>query len=331
MAAARARAAARSRRRALLRSVPLGDGRAPHAAPGRTHCSSAPAPIASSRAASGRACSTRSSAAPRRACTRWTASCTASRCARSRCSSTGATTSSARELEERMQGGERSARVRARGDLSRSARARSSSCARSSASSSVTDRDQDVLGMYREGDLVELVLLVVRSGRVVDTATFSNRRVEVPDDEVVAAFCASTTARAGAGEAHIPDEVIVPVLAGGRRGRRRVAQRTARGARPRGHAAPRRRRARRRLSAARGASCSIWRSRTRGTRSRRSAAPRRTSTSGSRASRSGCACPRLPRRIECCDISHLGGEDTVGAVVALATASPTRSATAPTT
>ncbi|MEO6602046.1 MAG: helix-hairpin-helix domain-containing protein, partial [Polyangiaceae bacterium] len=27
--------------------------------------------------------------------------------------------------------------------------------------------------------------------------------------------------------------------------------------------------------------------------------------------------PTLPRRIECCDISHLGGQDTVGAVVAL--------------
>jgi hypothetical protein len=25
----------------------------------------------------------------------------------------------------------------------------------------------------------------------------------------------------------------------------------------------------------------------------------------------------IPRRIECCDISHLGGTDTVGAVVAL--------------
>ena len=27
--------------------------------------------------------------------------------------------------------------------------------------------------------------------------------------------------------------------------------------------------------------------------------------------------PTLPRRIECCDISHLGGGDTVGAIVAM--------------
>jgi excinuclease ABC subunit C len=32
--------------------------------------------------------------------------------------------------------------------------------------------------------------------------------------------------------------------------------------------------------------------------------------------------PTLPRRIECCDISHLGGEDTVGAVVALRDGKP---------
>ena len=32
--------------------------------------------------------------------------------------------------------------------------------------------------------------------------------------------------------------------------------------------------------------------------------------------------PTLPRRIECCDISHLGGQDTVGAVVALKDGGP---------
>src|SRR5262249_14893575 len=35
--------------------------------------------------------------------------------------------------------------------------------------------------------------------------------------------------------------------------------------------------------------------------------------------------PSLPRRIECCDISHLGGEDTVGAVVALLDGVPDKS------
>ena len=48
---------------------------------------------------------------------------------------------------------------------------------------SVSDRDQDVLGLYRQGDLVELAVLYVRSGRVVEAASLSQGRVEVPDDE----------------------------------------------------------------------------------------------------------------------------------------------------
>src|SRR4029453_9711768 len=32
--------------------------------------------------------------------------------------------------------------------------------------------------------------------------------------------------------------------------------------------------------------------------------------------------PTIPRRIECCDISHLGGKDTVGAVVPLTDGEP---------
>src|SRR6185503_10647535 len=32
--------------------------------------------------------------------------------------------------------------------------------------------------------------------------------------------------------------------------------------------------------------------------------------------------PTVPRRIECCDISHLGGRDTVGAIVALTDGEP---------
>src|SRR3954470_1730020 len=77
---------------------------------------------------------------------------------------------------------------------------------------SVTDSDQDVLGIYREGDLVELSVMLVRSGRVIDVASFSNRRVEVPDDEVVAAFLRDHYGEGGSGEALIPEEIIVPVL-----------------------------------------------------------------------------------------------------------------------
>ncbi|HTM46418.1 MAG TPA: excinuclease ABC subunit UvrC, partial [Polyangiaceae bacterium] len=53
---------------------------------------------------------------------------------------------------------------------------------------SVSKLDQDVLGLYREGDLVELAMLYIRSGRVVEAGSISHARTELPNDEVVAGF-----------------------------------------------------------------------------------------------------------------------------------------------
>src|SRR6185503_12051324 len=53
---------------------------------------------------------------------------------------------------------------------------------------SIDDIDRDVLGLHREGDLVELALLHIRRGKLADVATFSVKNAEVPDEEVVAAF-----------------------------------------------------------------------------------------------------------------------------------------------
>ena len=60
----------------------------------------------------------------------------------------------------------------------------------------VDDVDRDVLGLYREGDLVELALLYVRAGKLADVATFSIKGAEIPDEEIVAAFLAQHYARA---------------------------------------------------------------------------------------------------------------------------------------
>src|SRR5580704_16401724 len=54
----------------------------------------------------------------------------------------------------------------------------------------VDDVDRDVVGLYREGELVELVLLYVRSGKLADVATFSVKQAEIPDEEIIAAFLA---------------------------------------------------------------------------------------------------------------------------------------------
>jgi excinuclease ABC subunit C len=177
----------------------------------------------------------------------------------------------------------------------------------------VSDTDQDVLGLYREGDLVELSVMLVRSGRVIDVASFSNRRVEVPDDEVVAAFLREHYGDGGAGEALIPEEIIVPVLPEGADG---VAEWFAE------------RRAA--LAQGRHKKCDIL-APSRGPRkalldmavdnARHAFEEKRRAATDidERLAKvqERLRLPTLPRRIECCDISHLGGQDTVGAVVAL--------------
>jgi excinuclease ABC subunit C len=179
----------------------------------------------------------------------------------------------------------------------------------------ITDCDQDVLGLYREAELIELSLMVVRSGRVVDIASFSNKRVEVPDDEVVATFLREHYGDEGAGAAHIPDEIVLPVLPEGADGvaewlgeRRQAASGAARRSAKVELIAPQRGPRRELLDLAQENARHAFESK------RRAAddVDERLARVQER-----LRLPTLPRRIECCDISHLGGEDTVGAVVAL--------------
>jgi excinuclease ABC subunit C len=178
-----------------------------------------------------------------------------------------------------------------------------------------TEGDQDVVGIYRQGDLVELAVMLVRSGRVVDLASVSTRHVEIPDDEVVATFLREHYGEGGPGAAHIPDEVLVPVLPEGADGvaewlteRRAAAEATAgRRAAVQLHApqrGPRRQLLELALSNARHAF---------------EEKRRAEDDIDERLARvqERLRLPTLPRRIECSDISHLGGRDTVGAVVAL--------------
>ncbi|MCX4241696.1 excinuclease ABC subunit UvrC [Paraliomyxa miuraensis] len=66
--------------------------------------------------------------------------------------------------------------------------------------------DQDAIGMYREGGQVELVVLHVRQGKLLGTETHSATGLEHPDAEVLADFVSSYYARAP----FIPDEVLLP-------------------------------------------------------------------------------------------------------------------------
>jgi excinuclease ABC subunit C len=183
---------------------------------------------------------------------------------------------------------------------------------------SVDDVDRDVLGLHREGDLVELALLHVRRGKLADVSTFSVKGAEVPDEEVVAAFVAQryagpvTKGQDDAGVAlPVPDEIIVPVLPDASVGiaewlSERAGHKVTLVWPQRGHRVDLQElandNARHAFSEKRRASDDV--------------------TERLTQLKDRLRLPTVPRRIECCDISHLGGRDTVGAIVALMDGEP---------
>ena len=66
--------------------------------------------------------------------------------------------------------------------------------------------DQDVIGMYREGGQVEFVVMHVRQGKLLGTRSFSVRGMELPDAEVLGSFLLAFYDDAPT----IPDELILP-------------------------------------------------------------------------------------------------------------------------
>lgn len=174
----------------------------------------------------------------------------------------------------------------------------------------VKDVDQDVVGLYREGSIAEVELIKVRGGRVADTISFSLRSVEFPDEEILSGFLTQYY-----DDEHlvdtIPDEILLPVLPdlvdgveemlSERRGKRVSLIVPQRG--PRVDL----------LAMARDNAQHAFREKQRAAddiEARLEDLRERLRLSS------------LPRRIECCDISHLGGGDTVGSIVALLDGQP---------
>ncbi|HVH43348.1 MAG TPA: excinuclease ABC subunit UvrC [Labilithrix sp.] len=180
---------------------------------------------------------------------------------------------------------------------------------------SVDDLDRDVVGLHREGDLVELALLHVRRGKLADVATFSIKNADLPDEEVIAAFlgqhyalsdATEDTDFTGSAAVPIPDEIIVPILPDAASGTaewlsERAAHKVALLCPQRGP----------RVDLLRLANENATHAFTEKRRASDDVQERLTQL------KERLRLPTLPRRIECCDISHLGGHDTVGAVVAM--------------
>ena len=169
--------------------------------------------------------------------------------------------------------------------------------------------DQDVWGMYREADTVDVVVLFVRAGKLVGRRSFHQKDQELPDSQVmtehVQLYYASGT--------FIPDEVVVGVDL-------EASDAIAEW-----------------LGVARGKKVKVIEPR-RGTRVRlveladrnaaASAASRRGREDDAEAllkklqDRLGLR--RLPRRIECFDIAHIQGTETVAAMVTFVDGAPAR-------
>lgn len=183
---------------------------------------------------------------------------------------------------------------------------------------SVSDRDVDVLGLYREGDLVELVLLLVRSGRLIDVQRISRVRADVDDAEVVAAFLREQYASAAVGTT-LADEIWLPLLPEGAEGIEEWLndQQQATGAKKRV----------RLLVPQRGKKTELLQLAADNARHAFEEKRRASEDIEARLARlaNRLRLAKVPRRIECIDISHLGGNDSIGAVVALLDGKPDKS------
>jgi excinuclease ABC subunit C len=170
--------------------------------------------------------------------------------------------------------------------------------------------DQDVFGLWREADAVEVVVLFIRSGKLVGRRSFREREQELPDGqvmtEVIQRYYDSGTI--------IPDEVVAPVeledgelLAewlSGLRGRRVKVMTPRRG-----------QRARLVALADKNAAASAA--------AREGKAEDALAALAKLQSRLGLK--RLPRRIECFDIAHIQGAATVASMVTFVDGEPARS------
>ena len=176
-----------------------------------------------------------------------------------------------------------------------------------------SDLDEDVVGLYREGSVVELVVVLVRKGRVNDTLSFSLKGVELPDEEVLSNFIGQYYADESQ-PMRVPDEILVPVTPDGAEG---VAEWLGdlRGRKVSIHVPQRGKKADLLRLARENAEHSF---------------KEKQRASDDLEARLEELRDRLrletsPRRIECCDISHLGGGDAVGSVVLLRDGMPDKS------
>jgi excinuclease ABC subunit C len=170
--------------------------------------------------------------------------------------------------------------------------------------------DQDVFGLWREGELVELIVLFIRRGKLVGRRSERQTEQVFPDEQVMASFVQQYY---GTGT-FIPDEVIVPfpiedatLLAdwlGASRGKKVKLIAPQRGTRTRLIALANKNAA---------AAAASRKNRDRDAEAALTKLQKRLSLKA------------LPRRIECFDIAHIQGDQTVASRVVFQDGVPERS------
>jgi excinuclease ABC subunit C len=169
------------------------------------------------------------------------------------------------------------------------------------------NRDQDVFGTYRRADQAEVAVLQIRAGKLTAVRTFALRDVSAPDDELVAQFV-SEYYTAGS---FVPSEVLLPLEVEAMDGlAEMLAELRTKSVKvlapKKGPRAELVQMARDNASHAFGEKA----------RARDDVEARLT------ALQERLRLPKLPRRIECVDVSHTGGTETVSSIVALLDAVP---------
>ncbi len=169
--------------------------------------------------------------------------------------------------------------------------------------------DQDVFGMARNADVVELVVLFVRGGKMVGRRTWRQREQEFPDGQVVASFVQQYYATG----TFVPEEVLVPVeldqrimiadWLAARRGRKVKILAPQRGQRRRLVA----------LANKNAASSAVSRS-----------GRDEDAIAGLKKLQKRLALRHFPHRIECYDIAHIQGSSTVASMVVFVDGIPDR-------
>ncbi|MGE0788916.1 MAG: excinuclease ABC subunit UvrC [Sandaracinaceae bacterium] len=166
----------------------------------------------------------------------------------------------------------------------------------------VTRKDQDVFGLHRAGDQAEVSVLRVRGGHLNQVRTFALKQMTLPDDELLSSFLGEYYRVAS----QIPDEVLLPTrveasdgieeVLGEQRGQRVKLRFPQRGANVR------------LLEMARQNAEHAYREKAR---------QKEDLETRLGELQQKLRLPKPPRTIECVDISHLGGADTVAAITAL--------------